>query len=261
MSYKPDISVIVPVYKQEKTVVGIMTRLKDSLNQIHQSYEIICVIDGMLDKSFQTLKKARLKNVSVVAYQQNRGKGHAVRFGMAKARGNIVGFVDCGRDLDYSVIPLLFEHLKWYQADVILASKRHPASQVTYPWQRRILSWGYQFLVKILFGLNIKDTQVGIKFFKKEVIEKVLPRLLIKQYAFDIEMLAVANYLGYTKIYEAPVRLKMDFSGSTIATQGFVTTVLSMLQDTLAVFYRLKILHYYDDSNKKNWHPNMYLEW
>jgi hypothetical protein len=100
-----------------------------------------------------------------------------------------------------------------------------------------------------------------MKFFKRPVITKVLPRLLIKQFAFDVEMLAVAKHLGFTRIYEAPVRLTMDFSKSSIATQGFVKTSLSMLRDTLAVFYRLKILKYYDDVNRKNWLPNMYLEW
>jgi hypothetical protein len=109
--------------------------------------------------------------------------------------------------------------------------------------------------VKVLFGLNVRDTQVGMKFFRREVVEKILPRLLVKAFAFDIEMLSVANYLGYRKIYEAPVELKMKFSGgvSTIASSGFVRTSFNVLWDTLAVFYRLRILHYYDWSNRKNW--------
>ncbi len=258
---KPYLSVVLPAYKQEKHIVKNVRRLKEVLEKLNVTYEIISVSDGRLDKTQSNLKKAKMRNVISTGYEQNRGKGQAVRFGMAMARGKIVGFVDSG-DLDYSVIPLLFEHMKWYEADVILASKRHPASKVSYPWQRRIISWVYQIMVKIMFGLNLKDTQVGMKFFKKEVIEKVLPRILVKEFAFDIEMLAVANYLGFKRIYEAPVKLSLDFNkASSVISKGFVRTVFRMIWDTISVFYRLRIRRYYDDANKKNWQPNMYLEW
>lgn len=255
-----DLSVIIPVYKQEKTIVVNVTKLSSVLNLLHIRYEIICVVDGYVDGSFRRLKQESLSHTRVVGYEQNRGKGHAVRYGMSLASGKIIGFVDSG-DLDYSAIPLIIEHMKWYDADVIIASKRHPASKVIYPAARRILSWGYQMLVKILFELNVRDTQVGIKFYKRKVIEKVLPRILIKEFAFDIEMLAVANYLGFGKIYEAPVSVSLDFSkNSSIVSKGFLRTVFLMLWDTIAVFYRLRLLRYYDDKNKANWRPNMYLE-
>src|SRR3989344_640384 len=104
--------------------------------------------------------------------------------------------------------------------------------------------------VRLLFGINIRDSQVGIKFFKREVIKKIMPKLLIKAYAFDIEMLAVANQMGFSRIYEFPIELELEFGTSSIASRGFFKTSWNMLWDTLAVFYRLRILHYYDDSNK-----------
>lgn len=262
LSNKIDLSIVMPAYRQEKTIVENLKRLKHSLDQLHISYEIICVIDGVtLDHTYQKAKQANLPKVSVIGYEQNRGKGHAVRYGMSQAKGQIIGFADSG-DLDYSAIPLLFEHMKWYNADIVIGSKRHPASKVKYPWQRRIISWVYQMLVKLLFSLNVRDTQVGIKFFRRQVIEKVLPRILVKEFAFDIEMLAVANYLGFTKIYEGPIHLSLDFSkNSSIVSKGFLRTIFSMVWDTLAVFYRLRIRRYYDDANRKNWRPNMYLEW
>ena len=107
-------------------------------------------------------------------------------------------------------------------------------------------------LIKFLFGLSLRDTQVGLKLYRRGVLEDVLPRLLVKRFAFDIEILAVAHYLGYTKIYEGPIEL--DFSGaSTITSFTLWKEVFSVLRDTLAVFYRLRILHYYDTSNKRRW--------
>ena len=83
-------------------------------------------------------------------------------------------------------------------------------------------------------------------------MENILPRLLVKNYAFDIEILAVAYRLKHRRIYEAPVELEFKNS-STITSANFWRTILLTLRDTFAVFYRLKILRYYDDSNKRKW--------
>lgn len=259
---KDFLSVIVPAYKVEDTIVKSLTRIKKVLDEVGHPYEIICVVDGRMDATFRKAKVFSKKypgGVRIVGYKNNLGKGHAVRFGMARSKGNIVAFIDEGLDLDPSGLSLLLEHFKWYRADIIVGSKRHPASKVYYPWQRRILSWGYQLGLRILFGLNVKDTQVGMKFFRREVLKKVLPRVLVKAFAFDIELLSVASYLGYKRIYEAPINLKMKFSGSSIVSKGFINTVAKMAWDTAAVFYRLKIRHYYDYSNRRNWITPKYL--
>ncbi|HET7098866.1 MAG TPA: glycosyltransferase [Patescibacteria group bacterium] len=257
------ISVVIPAYKAETFIVKTLTGVKNTLDQIRYPYEIICVVDGKIDKTFEKATKfAGLypRKIKVIGYKKNMGKGNAVKFGMARAKGNIIGFIDAGVELNPNGISMLLEHFEWYSADIVVGSKRHAASKIYYPWYRKVMSFGYQVIVGILFGLKVKDTQVGMKFFKKEVVKKVLPRLLVKAFAFDIEMLSVANYLGYKRIYEAPVELKMKFSNaSTIMSKGFLKTVLSVFIDTLAVFYRLHILHYYDYKNRKNWIIPKYL--
>ncbi|TSC88556.1 MAG: Glycosyl transferase family protein [Microgenomates group bacterium Gr01-1014_7] len=250
------ISVIVPAFRQEGAIVRDLKRIKEVLDKLRYPTELICVVDGKIDNTFINAQRFAKKysNVKVIGYETNKGKGYAVRFGMAESRGDIVGFVDAGMDLNPNGLSLLLEHFEWYNADIIVGSKRHPVSKVDYPWQRRILSMGYQFLVLVLFGLKIRDTQVGMKFFRRAVLEKVLPRLLVKRFAFDVEMLAVANYLGFKRIFEAPIDINLRFGGtSTFTSQRFVRTVLAMLKDTLAVFYRLRILNYYADENKRKW--------
>lgn len=250
------ISVIVPCYKQEQTIVRDLKRIKDVLDKLRYPAELICVVDGKIDKTYdRALKFAKQhENVKVIGYDTNRGKGYAIRFGMAESRGELIAFIDAGMDINPNGLSMLLEHFEWYDADIIVGSKRHPVSKVDYPWQRRILSMGYQFLVWLLFGLKIRDTQVGMKFFKRKVLEKVLPRLLVKRFAFDVEMLAVANHLGFRRIFEAPIDVTLHFGGtSTITNQKFLRTVLAMLLDTLAVFYRLKILRFYSDKNKRKW--------
>lgn len=246
------VSLIIPAYKQERTIVRDIKRIKDVMDQLRYTYEIIIVVDGFVDKTYEKAKKLSASKISIVGYKHNKGKGYAIRFGMARAKGSIIAFIDSGMDINPNGLSLLLEHFEWYNADVIVGSKLHPASKVQYPKSRRILSWGYRMLVRLLFHLSISDTQVGIKFFKKNVLDDVLPRLLIKQYAFDIEVLSVAHRLGYTRIYEAPIEL--DFNGmSSITSKTFWKAISNMLVDTLAIFYRLKILRYYDNHNRRKW--------
>lgn len=250
------ISVIVPAFRQEKTIARDLKRIKEILDKLRYPTELICVIDGNIDNTFKRAKKFSLNhpNIKVFGYDTNRGKGYAIRFGMAESSGDLVGFIDSGMDINPNGLAMLLEHFEWYNADIIVGSKRHPVSKVDFPWQRKILSMGYQVLVFILFGLRVKDTQVGIKFFKRKVLQKVLPRLLVKAYAFDVEILSVSHYLGFKRIFEAPIDIKLGFGGqSTITSKTFLKIVFAILKDTLAVFYRLKILNYYSSKNKRRW--------
>jgi len=248
------LSVIVPAYKQQNTIAHDIKDLDAALVQLGIPYEIIVVVDGNVDKTLTEAEKVghNRRRVIVTGYEHNKGKGYAVRFGMARSKGEIISFIDAGSDISPDGISMLLSHFRWYNADIIVGSKRHPVSKVYYPLARRILSFGYQVIIKILFGINIRDTQSGLKLYRREVLTDVLPRLLVKQFAFDIEILAVANHLGYKRIFEAP--LELDFSGaSSITSANFWSIALATLWDTLAVFYRLHILHYYDAVNKRKW--------
>lgn len=238
------LSVVVPAYKQERTIVKDIKQIKGVLEKMRYDYELIVVVDGFVDKTYTKAKKLQGGKIKVIGYKDNKGKGYAVRWGMGKTKGDLVAFIDAGMDIDPNGLAMILEHMEWYGADIIVGSKRHPASQVEYPLLRKIYSLGYQILIWFLFGLKVKDTQTGLKIFKREVLEKVLPRLLVKRFAFDVELLAVARRLGFKKIYEAPIKINPEQFKFT-STIKF-KTVFEMLVDTLAVFYRLHILHYYD---------------
>jgi glycosyltransferase involved in cell wall biosynthesis len=249
------LSLIVPAYKQEKTIVKDITNLDKVLFSLPFKYEIIVVVDGFLDKTYDALRNlaSEITNLKVLFYEKNHGKGYAVRYGMSKATGDVIGFIDAGMDIEANGIGILLDYMLLHDADIVIGSKLHPDSVVKYPTQRKILSWGYRAITQTLFGFGVRDTQVGLKLFKKKVAKEVFPLLAVKKFAFDVEILAVSYARGYRKIYEAPVKLTYDW-GSSIAnfTSGsFWNVIFSMLWDTAAVFYRLKILHYYDKKNVK----------
>lgn len=247
------LSVIVPVFKQQSTIKKDLLSIIKTLDQIRYPYELIVVIDGkQADESYHICRAIKQPHLKVVAYNHNHGKGFAIRYGMSYAQGDYVAFIDSGMEIDPNGISMLIEHLEWYNADIVVGSKFHPASQIKYPFHRRIISFGAHLIALFLLRINLHDTQAGIKIFRQAVLSKILPRLLIKSFAFDLEMLSVAKYLGFSRIYEAPIKLNYDFS-STHLNSSFVRTVFLCLKDALAVFYRLYIIRYYDDRNRRKW--------
>lgn len=237
------LSLIVPVYKQEKTIVKNITQLQAVLNTIRYDYEIIVIIDGMLDRSFSLLRKSKIPKVKCFAYKENHGKSFAVRMGMNEAKGDYVMFIDSGMEIDPNGISMLLEHMEWYNADMIVGSKRHPVSQVSYPVSRKILSYGYYYLVKMLFGVAIHDTQAGIKIFKKKLLQKMLPVLVEKKFSGDLEMIVAAYALGFKRIFEAPI--KLDYHIARISSAATVKAIWHIFIDTLAIFYRKNMLKHY----------------
>jgi len=248
------ISIVVPSYKQEKTIVKNLRRLHKAMAETSYEYEIIVVLDGNVDNSLEVLKESKLSNTVVLFYETNRGKSYAIRLGMSKAKGEHVMFIDAGNEIDPEGMQMLLLHLQWYEADVIVGSKRHMASLVNYNWQRKILSFGYYYFVKLLFGLKVKDTQAGIKVFRKEVLEAILPRLVEKRFAGDLEMLVVAKKMGFERIYEAPIKLNYDFA--EISSAATANSIFRIVMDTLAIFYRSKIIKYYDKSHLRTIEPS-----
>ncbi len=237
------LSLIIPSYRQEKTIIHNLLHIKKVLDTIRYDYEMIVVVDGTVDNTFQLIKKAKIPKLTCLAYKHNQGKSYAIRLGMSEAKGDYVMFLDSGMEIDPNGISMLLEHMEWYEADIIVGSKRHPASKVHYSFLRRILSYGYYYFVRFTFGVNVRDTQAGIKIFKKKVLEKILPRLVEKKFAGDLEMLVVARHLGYHRIYEAPIRL--DYGLSTLSSAATWQAIWGIFKDTLAIFYRLHIIRYY----------------
>jgi len=235
------LSIIIPAYNEEKNIYQTIDQIIGCHDQLDYDYEVIVVIDGATDKTEAEAKRHRSKKVKIFSYPRNRGKGAALKFGVGKASGNIVTFTDAGGDFEPKQFDKFIKVLEAFDADFVIGSKRHPASRVDYPLHRRFYSNIYHRLVRIFFRLPVTDTQTGLKVLKTTVAKKIMPRLLVKQYAFDLEMLVVANQLGFRRIFEAPVEMKFNNSTTGISPR----TVIKMITDTLAIFYRAYILRYY----------------
>src|SRR5207245_1127362 len=208
-----------------------------------EGLELIVVSDGSIDGTAERLlENSKDRGIRVIHYDRNLGKGYAVKAGALASHGEWVALVDADLDLDPGSIPTYLELARREQLDFAIGSKRHPDSIVQYPRSRRAASWCYQQLNRLLFRLDVRDTQVGLKVFSRRVADDVLPLLLVKRFAFDLELLAVAGSLGYRRVRELPVRLDYRFAGSGVGSLA----VLGALWDTAAIFYRLRILRTYE---------------
>jgi glycosyltransferase involved in cell wall biosynthesis len=239
---RPLLSVVVPVYNQAGTIVDNIATIRERVERgVGEPIELIVVSDGSIDASEERLLEDDSHRARVIHYDRNLGKGYAVKTGALAARGRWISYVDADLDLNPASIADYLELARRESLDFVIGSKRHPQSHVHYPRSRRVGSWFYQQLVRVLFRLDVRDTQVGLKVFRREIAEEVLPLLLVKQFAFDLEFLAVARALGYRRIKEQPVELEYRFTGSGVRSPA----VLLALVDTAAIFYRLRILRYY----------------
>ena len=235
------LTTIVPAYRQEHTIVEDIRNIDQALQSLGIDYEILVVVDGFVDGTYERAKTMESTRTRVLGYARNAGKGHAVRLGMQHATGDLVAFLDAGMDLDPGGLAHCVAIIEETGVDIVVGSKRHPQSLVHYPALRRCYSAMYQALVWVLFGLNVRDTQVGLKVFRRQVINDVEPLLLVKRFAFDVELLVVARLMGYTRISEAPITLNHGRFPSSIRARS----IIEMLWDTMAVYYRARILRYY----------------
>jgi glycosyltransferase involved in cell wall biosynthesis len=220
----PTLSIIVPAFNCP-TIDKDLKKLDLFLSKINISYEIICVIDGLKNHNDQTYKKAKSLDkikVKVYFYPKNQGKGHAIRYGFKRAKGKVIGFFDAGSDINVRNIKTALDLLQEKNADIVVASKRHPNSTVNeYPSKRRFLSSLSQIIAKLIFGLSVSDTQVGLKLFRRTVIKKALPFLFVNGFAFDLDLLTVTNKLGFKKIYESSVNVTYN-KNSTVRPLSLV---------------------------------------
>ena len=240
---KPYISIIIPAYKAERFIAVSIKGVKNVLDDTNKPYEIICVVDGKVDGTFniaQAIAKNFPEKIKVFGYEVNQGKGYAVRYGMKRAKGNLIGFIDAGGEISPESLMNLIAVLEEKKADMVVGSKRHPKSEIDYPFHRKLFSLGYLALVKILFNIPVSDTQAGIKLARSKVIKKVLSKLTVDGFAFDIDLISQAKLGGFKKIIEAPIKVgKKEGSISTMTFWGLITSSANMFFDTILVFYRL----------------------
>src|ERR1035437_6643648 len=179
------LSIVVPVYNEATQIVSNLDLLLDEVQRYFTNFEVIVVSDGSTDGTNAQIAKIKHPGVKPLFITENSGKGGALRQGFQRATGDFILFIDGGMEIHPKEIRIFMGLMLLYECDIVIGSKRHPQSRVEYPWYRRLLSWMFQIFIRAVFKVQITDTQVGIKLFRREVIDAVLPHLEINRYGFD----------------------------------------------------------------------------
>jgi glycosyltransferase involved in cell wall biosynthesis len=209
------LSIVMPLYNEGAQITSNVEQTMDVLRMLGP-FEMILVNDGSSDNSGEEITRLSEKFPrEIISLQLPRsGKGEALRRGAQAARGEFVVFIDA--DLDLPPEQILFfvaiQHVK--KADAVIGSKMHPDSTVEYPLKRRVYSLGYFWLVKLLFGLPVRDTQTGLKLVRRDLLLKALEKTESRGFTLDLELLVRLVQLGAVMV-EAPVvvRHSMKFGG------------------------------------------------
>jgi len=241
-----ELSVVVPAFNEGERIVRTLQETSSCLRAYFRSFEIIIVDDGSRDKTAAiaraAIKELRLGDrARVISYPVNQGKGWALRQGTLAAGGEYIAFFDADLDISPKHIVDYYCVLQREDVDAVVASKRHPESQLTYARSRVIISNIYYWFNRIFFRLNIKDTQTGMKIFRREILLTALPRLLGKRFAFDLELLVNIRRLGGT-INSQPVTI----TGHETFGRIRLVSLWHAFVDTLAILYRVYVLRYYN---------------
>lgn len=238
------ISIVIPMYNQSAYIVSSLSGLKRVLDSIGRSYEVIVVNDGSTDNTLDILQKesSQTANLKVLSYTPNKGKGHAVKTGILASKGQLVLFTDGDLDISPEIINDYFIELESY--DLVIASKRHPRSVVKSTLSRRFLSRVFNLIARLLTGIKASDTQAGLKAGNGKVLKKVFEMIVVKRYAFDVELLAVASIMNL-RIKELPVNIE-------ISKRFKIKDIARMFIDILAISYRYRISHWYQKRIKSS---------
>lgn len=224
------ISVIIPTYNEKDRIVKCIAETKKALGNC----QIIISDDGSNDKSYPDIADL---NVVVICSCFNKGKGETLRQAIQYCKGDYIAFLDGDMEIHPKYLAQFYKHK---QADIVIGTKYSKKSKVHNNRRRRVVSYGYYFLTKILFNLPCRDTQTGIKLFKREVLINTFKYLTVRKFAFDLELLVMANYLGYT-IQEEPIVI-----GKKTKDRISLMNIFDTLKDTILIWLRLQVVKFYD---------------
>ena len=203
-----EISVCIPMYNESERIADTARELSEYMAKNFSDYEILFSDDGSTDGCADIVRSLELPCVRVVGYRNNRGKGCAVRTAFLEAHGDFVMFTDADLAYGTEVIRRAYdERLSHPEAGLVIGSRNLDKDGYSgYTFLRRVASKAYIFLLGIVGGFRLSDSQCGCKGFTHDAVHKIFPRCEVDGFAFDFEAILWAGKLGIG-IVEMPVKV------------------------------------------------------
>ncbi|MBQ1232582.1 MAG: glycosyltransferase [Clostridia bacterium] len=230
-------SLCIPMYNESSIIEDTARQLSAYMQANFDDYEIIFSNDGSKDGCDKLVESLHLPSVRVVGYEQNRGKGYAVRTAMLAAKGDYVMFTDADLAYGTDVIGRVRDaFLAHPEADMVIGSRNLSKDGYEgYTPIRKLASKTYIKVLCLAGGFKLSDSQCGCKAFTKDAVKKIFTRCEVDRFAFDFEAILWAVKYGMT-IHEIPVKI-INHRESSV---NLVRDTLKMLRDLVKMKRRIK---------------------
>jgi len=206
------LSVIVPAYNEENRIETTLQSISSFLSKRQYTYEIIVVNDGSIDGTVDIISRllTEIPRLRLIGNKVNKGKGWAVKLGMLDAKGEIRLFMDADNSTTADQVERMFPYFE-NGVDVVIGSRRVKGSVIAVHQSifRERLGQLFNLIVRIINGLDMQDTQAGFKAFSSFAVDKIFPMQTIYEWAFDQELLVIAEQLGL-QVKEVPITWSND---------------------------------------------------
>jgi dolichyl-phosphate beta-glucosyltransferase len=212
---KPEISIVIPAFEEQDRLDDSVRTVLAYIRDSDFAGELIVVDDGSKDATADVARAvcADFPEVpsKVIRYEENRGKGYAVKTGLLASEGGIALFSDADLSTPIAELPKLVDPILADEFDITFGSRALDRSLIGthQPWRREQGGKVFNLIVRTLTGLPFWDTQCGFKAFNMTKFRPLLDKMRIERFGFDVEFLFVARLKGL-RLREIAVRWDHD---------------------------------------------------
>ena len=245
---KTRLSLIIPIYNANDFINDSMRAISKWVKKIEYTVEVILVNDGSSDNSkieIENYINSYDSNLKLLSYEENRGKGYAVKQGMIMAKGEFRIFTDADIPYGLEIIDNILHYLAFKEFDVCIGNRKsiHSKYFTNISFTRKLSSIIFTGFVSRFVVTGVNDTQCGLKGFRSDIADRLFPKLAIKGFGFDIEIL----YLSYKNEFDIK-RIPVAFEGNNNSTISLAKDSLIMLKDVMALPFRYHFTKRYKEN-------------
>jgi glycosyltransferase involved in cell wall biosynthesis len=235
MAPAPALSIVIPAFREERRLPSALERLGEFCATLGESAEVLIVVEQGSDRTLEIAQafEATHPQFVVIDNGAQRGKGHAVRSGMLRARGDVIFYMDADLSVPLAEVRMFLAHFAAHpEIDVLVGNRQHAQSRITrvQSWLRRTMGQTFNRILRVVSAAPLRDTQCGFKAFRRAAAQAIFSRQKLDGFAFDVEVLLLAERLGF-RIADLPV----EWINSPESKVQLVRDSLRMLRDALRV--------------------------
>lgn len=231
---RPDLTLVIPAYNEAQRLPKTLWAAREFLDGWGIDYRVLVVDDGS-DDGTREIAELFGDRFSTLRLDSQQGKGGAVRAGMLRSTGRIAAFTDADLPFDLAALRAGYEEIESGSHEAVFGARDLEGAEdiASRKFSRKIASTVFRWIVSRMLGSEIKDTQCGLKVFRRDAMRAIFSRVTIKGFAFDAEVVYLAGKMKL-RCGRVPVTLVNEHT----STLSLSRHALPMLRDVIAMRWK-----------------------